>query len=123
MQESEGSLNSWLEMWLSDIPNVVESSPRSEVSIGDGMSRSRVDFLLEFRTSENKEVKVAIELIRLRSRAAFFQAAERAARLGLPTILVVVATQGQIDKLRSDINRFSNLSSQTTIVAVELDNG
>jgi predicted nucleotidyltransferase len=123
MQESERSLSLWLEQWLNDIPNVVEGNLRTEVNVGDGQSRINVDFLLEFRTTEGKELRIAVELIRLRSRSTFFQNLERVTRLGLPTILVVVGTRGQIDRLRPDFGRFSNLSSQTTIVPVQLDNG
>lgn len=123
IQELEKDLNIWLGDWLERSPDISNKKLKFEASIGDGPRRTVVDFLLEFRTPENKDFKVIIELVRLRSRSSFFQNLERFARFGMPTILVFVGSKDHLDRLRPDIGRFAELSSQTTIVAVPLDKG
>ena len=82
----------------------------------------RADVLIQFRELDQTQ-HLVIELARLRSRASFFQQIERARRITLPTILVLVGTLEQLKGVEGDIRKLSTIDGTIRIVPVHLDNG
>ena len=65
--------------------------------------------------------EVAIEVVRLRSRRDFFAQIERAQRFALPTILVVIGSNLQLESLKGDIETFTAQNGAFRIVPIPLD--
>lgn len=122
MASMEEDLAQWLAGLLKEDETLSGAHLAREALIIAGERPLRADVLIQFRELGHTQ-DLVIELVRLRSRASFFQQIERARRIALPTILVIVGTSERLAGLGADIRKLSATDGRIRVVPVQLDDG
>lgn len=125
-RDNEEALTEWLRVWLGNAEEQPYSVIYRDALVGTSMRPLRSDLLVRLpqpigskHSIERQEV--AIEVVRLRSRRDFFAQIERAQRFALPTILVVIGSNLQLESLKGDIETFTAQNGAFRIVPIPLD--
>ena len=128
MAVTEAKLVEWLEDWLRESSDLAFISISREAIIGDADHPVRADILMQLPgaligQTAFADQRIAIEVVRLRRRRDFFAQIERAQRIALPMILVLIGTHDQLSSLDVDIQALSSINSAIRVVRVQIDNG
>lgn len=105
--------------WLRNDDLLNEAQITRDEFVGNTERQFRADLVVHFPGAMH-DAFVAIELVRLRSRASFFRQVERLRRINPPAILVVAGSPSLLKELEEDIQQFLRLDSAFRIVPVQL---
>jgi len=122
-RQLEANLASWLTSWIKTQPNLAGATLLTEVAARAEGRQLRPDLLLRFGAPQESERRLAIELVRLKSRSSFFQRLEYVLQFGVPTILVVVGPPNLLGTLSADIERLEHISGEVRVLTVADNNG
>ncbi len=125
---TEAKLAQWLEDWLRESGDLALASISREAIVGNADHPVRADLLIQVPAARVgrtafAEQRVVIGVVRLRRRRDSFAQIERAQRLALPTILVLIGTPDQLTGLNQDIQALKSVNGAIRVVNIKIDNG
>lgn len=120
MAQAEQELAQWVRDWLKGESALSERQVAREIFIGDGERPLRADIVVRYRENDDQG-RIAVELVRLRTRDTFFRQIDRVRGIGVPVILVVMGSLEQIEGLDEEFKKVRRLDATIRVVSVQLN--